>query len=166
VANIAKPHRPDYPKQEKASSDPPIPTQEKASSDRPPDDVSEYGFGPSTDVSEYGLDPNLSTPGPPATYTQTLTTTDTAHPEEDLRTDVTVPGARQAEAEDPNFRGGESGPPTLRVVTGGGKTTPTADALWPALVPALPTYSTTVAVQAIATMRRNLADRKRGRKAA
>lgn len=149
AAVIAKPHRGEL----AATLEPPDPTTQSVTSERPDPAESNSAFGASPDGSNTAFRHDLTLPTAVATYPETVTTSTTSHSGEDVSYDAAAPRAPEAEAEDPNFDGvAEQCPPSLRVVTGGGETSPAPPALWPVALPTLP------AEEAIAMMRANLAD--------
>jgi hypothetical protein len=157
AARVAKPHR----VTSQAHSETAVPSALYAGLDSAAEAESKYAFGTPTGESKYHIGTDLSAPQCAATYTQDLDTSNTSHSDSELDCQLTPTRMSEAESEDPNFEVAGKAPPPLRVVTGGGKTTPTVAALWPAAVPGQTPPQATPGAIARAELHRKLAARPR-----
>lgn len=176
VARVARPHRP----MSEARLDSPVQAAHSARSDSPADTVSNRVSDTNSGESIGVTGRNLTVSQTAATLVTDLDTSTTSHPESNLGFEAAAPHASEAEAEEPNFDVGVTGPPSLHVVTGSARGTPPPQrGFWPASVPALadslismdqvaraPIAQLTPGELAIANVRRLLQDRKRGRASA
>lgn len=178
VARIARPHRP--PSQ--VAVEPPDPPPSQRVSDPAAAEVSTTIADGDSPVSTTIADSDLPPSQLAAKVYTDLATSTTSHSEIALTAELTVGRVREADAEDPNFDDGGTGPPTLRVVTGrpaGVKEPPppafVQPSIWPAPVPALApavmlpdqrSPAPTPGELAVADFRRLMQGRKRGRASA
>jgi len=165
AARLARPHR----TVAKTGLEPPNLTPTCAGLETAESGESNHVLAPQADESNPVLDRDLTPSRRAANLAMELAISTTSHSREDVSSDAAATRVGEAEPEDLNLDLDDGAhPPSLRVVTGGGKTTRAQPGLWPAAVPSPATVVRPVELQeptpgelARAQLRAKLANRGR-----